>query len=101
MVIQGLGGGHLPRGAANEAKAIAANGQIVVLTSRVGRGEGLQKTYGFVGSETDLISHGVLSAGWLPGPKARIVVELLLANSSAARATERIRDYLKELTENS
>lgn len=61
----------------------------VVLASRTGSGELLRNTYGFPGSETDLLSRGLISAGILDGPKARILLTLLL-RSGATR--ERIRE---------
>ena len=45
-----------------------------------GNGEVLRRTYGgFAGSETELISRGVIFAGALDGPKARVLLTLLLA----------------------
>jgi L-asparaginase len=80
LVFEGFGGGHV-------TKEIAAPGRIealvermpVVLASRSGSGEVLRSTYGgFAGSETDLIARGVIYAGALDGPKARILLTLLL-----------------------
>lgn len=81
LVIEGFGGGHVTR-------EVAAPGVLetliaampVVLASRAGSGELLRGTYGgFAGSETDLIQRGVIFAGALDGPKARILLALLLA----------------------
>jgi len=67
------------------AMALAADAMIelatsapVVLASRTGSGLVEDCTYSGAGSESRLLSHGVLSAGWLPGVEARLLLELLL-----------------------
>lgn len=80
VVIEGFGGGHVP------AKFVPAIENLVsqipvVLASRTGSGEVLRSTYGFAGSERDLLSRGVISAGPLDGRKARILLSLVLAVS--------------------
>ena len=78
-VIEGFGGGHVTR-------EVAAPGRIerlidampVVFSTRTGNGELLRATYAFEGSEIDLIRRGVNFAGALDGPKARVLLALLL-----------------------
>jgi len=81
LVIEGFGGGHVTREVA-ESPALAAlvREMPVVLATRSGAGDLLQRTYvGFTGSETDLAARGLIRAGALNGQKARVVLTLLLA----------------------
>jgi len=80
LVLEGFGGGHVPRDVAAPGRIEAlVETMPVVLASRAGSGEVLRATYGgFAGSETDLISRGVIYAGSLDGAKARILLTLLL-----------------------
>jgi L-asparaginase len=76
-VIEALGGGHLPAAMAERAGALAER-MPVVFSTRVGSGEVLRETYDFPGSEVDLIRRGLIPAGVLDGPKARILLSLAL-----------------------
>ena len=77
LVIEALGGGHANPAAADMLGQIAEKIPIL-LTSRTGAGQGLRATYGFIGSETDLLKRGLQDAGWLDGPKCRILMTLVL-----------------------
>jgi L-asparaginase len=77
LIVEATGGGHVPRAFVEPLAALAA-AMPVVLASRTGAGEGLRSTYGFAGSETDLLKRGLVNAGVLDGPKARLLLTLLL-----------------------
>ncbi|MBW4078349.1 MAG: asparaginase [Acidobacteria bacterium] len=79
-VIEGFGGGHVP---ARTVPAIAelASQMPVVLASRATSGELLESTYGFAGSERDLLSRGLVSAGSLDALKARVLLSLVAATT--------------------
>lgn len=80
VVIEALGGGHLPRAVAESAELRVLVDRVpVVLSSRVGAGALLESTYTFPGSETDLLARGLISSGDLDGRKARVLLSLLLA----------------------
>ena len=82
-VIEGFGGGHVPRESVAAIERLATRIP-VVLASRAGSGEVLRSTYGYPGSETDLLSRGLYAAGALDGLKARILLSLILMTESDA-----------------
>jgi L-asparaginase len=82
LVVDGLGGGHVP-GRLQEGLAALAAQVPVLLTSRTRGGEVLTSTYGgFAGSETALIEAGLIPAGSLDAVKARVLLALLLAEGA-------------------
>jgi L-asparaginase len=83
LVIEGMGGGHLPGALAARVATLAA--QIpVVLASRTGAGDVLTSTYGgFPGSETALLEAGLIPSGVLDGLKSRLLLSLLLATGAS------------------
>ena len=84
LVIEGLGGGHVPS-VMVEPLAELATEMPILLASRTGSGEVLRNTYDFPGSEMDLIERGLVNTGRLDGLKARLFLTLLL-RSGASRA---------------
>jgi len=85
IVVEALGGGHAAPGVA-EMLGQAAREIPVVLCSRAGSGETLRRTYGFPGSETDLLGRGLIGSAFLDGPKARILLTLLLRSGAGTEA---------------
>jgi len=86
-VIEAMGAGHVPASWAEPLQALAGH-MPVVLATRVAAGPVFTRTYGFGGSETDLIARGLWPAGELPGHKACLLLRLLLAQGWD---TERLR----------
>ena len=78
MVVAGFGVGHVPEAWLDDLTALAARIP-VVLASRTGAGPVLTGTYGYPGSERDLLDRDLIPAGWLDPLKARILLTLTLA----------------------
>lgn len=77
LVIEGTGGGHVSEQFAQRIEQLTKKIP-VVMASRTGQGSTLTQTYGYPGSEIDLLNKGVIMAGWMDGTKARIILNLLL-----------------------
>lgn len=74
-VVAATGAGHVSAGM---AEAISRARFPVVVATRTGAGTTFRDTYGFVGSESDLIQRGAVMAGWLCPRKARVLLRLAL-----------------------
>lgn len=79
VVVEAMGAGHLPARLVNTISNLIER-MPVVLSTRVASGPILTKTYGFPGSEIDLIERGAIPGGCLAGLKACILLRLLVAN---------------------
>lgn len=77
-VIEAMGAGHVPAGLVGAIERLAV-GMPVILASRTGAGRVCERTYGYPGSETDLLSRGVIGAAGLGGLKARVALTVALA----------------------
>ena len=81
FVIEGMGAGHVHADAAPILGVLAENFP-VVLASRVTTGPVFTDTYGYPGGEIDLIGRGLIPAGYLSGPKARLLLSLMLRRTA-------------------
>jgi len=91
LVVAAFGVGHVP------VRCVDTLGELVtripvVLASRTGTGPVLTGTYGFPGSEMDLLHRGLIPAGPLDPVKAKVLLHLLL---STGHGPEQIADRFR------
>ncbi len=78
IVIAGAGAGRLSARAAEEAKQLVRDGEIVVFVRKTSHGVTTTGSYAYPGSESDLIAGGLLPAGLLSPEKTRLLLHVLL-----------------------
>ncbi len=79
IVIAGMGSGHVPVPMADAAERAVQAGIPVVFATRTGAGTTTTATYGYPGSEADLLRRGLIGAGWLDPLKARLLLHVLVS----------------------
>ena len=84
VVVEGMGAGHVPAEVAPILGELAAK-LPVVLAARPATGPMFTATYGYPGSEMDLIARGLVPAGYLSALKARLLLGLSLRSGAVAR----------------
>lgn len=96
VVVEGFGAGHVPAVVADILAGAATTLPVVVCTSAE-RGGTLRGTYGFTGSEIDLLDRGVLLGGTLSARQARLLLWGWLAQdpvaAGGATVTQMMRAY--------
>lgn len=81
LVVAAFGVGHVPQRLVESLERLAARVP-VVLASRIDNGPVLTGTYGYPGSEKDLIARGLVPAGDLGPYQARLLLHELLAQDA-------------------
>ena len=86
LVIEAYGAGHIAEGLTEKVKALVRK-MPVILCSQSAAGPMMERTYGYVGAELDLLNAGLLPGKHLNSKKTRLLLSLLLgAESGDVRA---------------
>ena len=86
LVVAGVGMGHVSPAAMPRLRRLLAAGVPVVVAARPGTGGTSTHHYAYPGSEVDLLEAGAVMAGLLPAAKARLLLQLLLAEEASPEA---------------
>ena len=78
LVLAAFGVGHVSDATAEAVSDVVSKVPVVV-ASRTGAGSTLTGTYGFTGSESDLLARGAVLSGWLDARKSRVLLWALLS----------------------
>lgn len=78
FVVEAFGAGHTPERLVEGLAALAARAP-TVLCSRIGDGRVAEQTYGYAGSERDLLARGLIPGGRMGVVKARLALQVCLA----------------------
>ncbi|WP_413154279.1 asparaginase [Bartonella sp. cb54] len=93
IVIAGFGAGHCSFQAADIVRQYAQKIPIII-ASRCYNGSTTRITYGYKGSETDMITSGALMSGYLSATKARLLLWAFLAQElSLTQISTRWNDW--------
>jgi L-asparaginase len=85
LVVEAFGAGHVAARIVPLLEELAL-AMPVVIASRVDAGELFRQSGSYPGSEGDLLARGMISAVGLDGPKARILLMLLVATNAGREA---------------
>lgn len=88
LIVAASGVGHMSPAAADHCEDLVAGGLPVIFATKTGAGRTLEGTYGYPGSETDLLSRGLIGAGSLSPRKARLLTHVLVR---AGRSRDQMR----------
>lgn len=91
IVVAASGVGHMSEPVADACEVLIAGGLPVAMVSRSGSGTTLEHSYGYPGSEEDLIERGVIPGGFLTGRKMRLLLHVL---NKAGASENTIRDEI-------
>lgn len=82
VVINAAGMGHVPAGHMDPIRSLISAGVPVVVSTRIPEGGTSTYHYAYPGSEVDLMDAGAVMAGALSAHKARLLLQMLLADAA-------------------